>query len=179
MHNAQDFICKAPSWSRLAGLFASGVFEKFFGYFFGVFGFIAGLRIKLIGEGDNLAQMIDGNLLLISGALFIFSGAAWKIIELLLFARIPEDISNYNSLPKYMDQVRRSLFNQEDFKAVYDENIDYWNKLNADARNFSRFFIVAGAVISLSLYLLSIGALLLSSHELISYLHCQVQSLGK
>jgi hypothetical protein len=96
-----------PPWSRLLITLSSKVFDNIFGYYLAVFVLIIGLRVKLLGEGDRFIQLIDGNLLAVSGILILLSGVLWKICEFSIFLKIPDIIQENGSMYKYLDSAKK------------------------------------------------------------------------
>lgn len=159
----------APAWNRLAITLSSKVFDNIFGYFLAIFGLISGLRIRLLGEGDQFVKMIDGNMLVASGILILMSGFAWKLCEFLIFLKIPFEVQDNSSVNRYLDYVKKGIFDAQHFTDSYNDHVNHWNKKNTGKdTEKTRLIVFLGLLFSIFLCVLSFLALALSSHELLS-----------
>lgn len=152
-----------PSWAKLRTFAALNIFDRFAAYNLALIGFIFGLRVRLIGEGEQLVALIQGTYLVAAAAILIASVVIWKLDELFLYSTIPQDVNEQTSVAKYLEQVKKGTFDDAHFKAIYSERVDHWNKENSGADTvYCRSIIVILGVISVALYLLSFAFFVLS-----------------
>lgn len=163
-----------PSWSRLKVIFGQSLVDRLMGYSLAALGFAVTLRARLIGDSDVAVNTINGSLLLLACVLVVACMSAWKAAETILYIRIPQEISEYGTLAKYIEQIKKGAFDEETFKTIHDDCAVDWLEKNSKANFYSRALVTVVLVLSIFLYMIFLAVLYLSLKNFLSVVLSQI-----
>lgn len=158
------------AWDRLVLIASSHFFDKMFAYLIGTFGLVVSLRIRLIGDADQLAQLVNGEYLFASGVLLILCGLVWKFFEVLVAWTAPEDVYNFPTLSSYVEHIRKLAFDGSFSREEFERGVRHWRDINSRQSPSMRMFIVSGLAASGLLCAFSAVSFYLSCQELLFHL---------
>jgi len=157
-------------WSRVRIFIDALDFGRYCTYILAIFGLIVGLRIRLIGSSDEIAKLIDPEPLFLSGFVLATALIIWIFAETLFRLRAPSEVLIYFSIANFLEKEKASAATEQIWEESIGEKKNHWNEIDKEKNTISKYVVVAGLVLSLTLPALSLLFLFQSCFALLVHL---------
>jgi len=134
---------------------------------------ISGIALALVGvkirlaAGDNIAMLIDANLLVIGCLLLLASILSQQFIRIYIWFYCPDEVFLSPTTEEYLDRAAKRTIDSGAFIAAYDYHLTTWSNMDRNESPRAKVFGIILVALNSTLLLLTTFAFVASAHQII------------